>query len=137
MSAFSECFLFLFILIFYIKGIHIILAVDISTSIERKCNMHIYEIALQPIYCRDIILKSLVLVHAGYLFCNLNTNYCKTNFGKMPGCFNFSPINVWVVGRGVLALLFIVSLKDEGCTNCCPREDTNRAPPRSYMPDKC
>ena len=33
-----------------------------------KCNIHIYNTALQPIYRMDIILTSLVLVHAGYLF---------------------------------------------------------------------
>ena len=44
--------------------------VNVPTSPERKCNIHVYDTALQPIYPRDIILTSLVLVHAGYLFCN-------------------------------------------------------------------
>ena len=49
-----------------------------AISPERKYNIHVYDTALWPIYPRDIILTSLVLVHAGYLFCNwhyLNNNY--------------------------------------------------------------
>ena len=65
--------------------------VDVPTSSERKFNIHVNDTALQPIYPRDIILTSLILVHAGYLFCNwhpLNTNYYGTTFGRMLGSFN-------------------------------------------------
>ena len=63
--------------------------------------------ALQPIYPRDIILKSLVLVHAGYLFCKwhpLNTNYYtyRITIGGMPRSFDSSQINVCGVRIGVL-----------------------------------
>ena len=71
--------------------------VDVPTSSERKWNIHVYDTALQPIYQRDVILMSLVLVHAGYLFCNwhpLNTNYYGTIFSGMPGSFNSSQINL-------------------------------------------
>ena len=43
---------------------------------------------------------SLVLVHAGYLFCNghsLNTNYYGTTFCGMPGSFNSLKINACIV----------------------------------------
>ena len=57
--------------------------VDVPTSPKRKCNIHVYDTALQPIYPKNIILTHLVLVHAGYLFCHwhpLNTNYRSLNF---------------------------------------------------------
>ena len=66
----------------------LILLVDVRTSRERKFNIHVYDTALQPIYPRDIILTSLVLVHADYLLCtwhSLNTNYYGTTLGWMPG----------------------------------------------------
>ena len=96
--------------------------VDVPTSPERKCNIHVYDTALQPIYPRDIILASLVLVHAGYLFCNwhpLNTNYYRTPFGWMPGSFNSSqPVEISVLGPR-----FIVSSEGLGLHNCCPKVD--------------
>ena len=94
--------------------------VDVRTSPERMCNIHVYDTALQPIYPRDIILASLVLVHAGYLFCNwhpLNTNYYRTPFGWMPGSFNSSqPVEI-----GVLGPRFIVSSEGLELHNCCPK----------------
>ena len=40
---------------------------------------------------------------------SLNTNYYRTTFGGMPGSFNFSQINAYIVGIGVLGPQFIVS----------------------------
>ena len=85
--------------------------VDAPTSPERKCNIHVYDTALQPINHRDIILTSLVLVHAGYLLCNwnpLNASYHWTTFDGIPGSFNSSQINVCIMRIGVLEPRFIV-----------------------------
>ena len=97
--------------------------VDVPTSPRRKCNIHVYDTALQPIYPRDIILTSLVLVHAGYLFCNwhsLNTNYYGTTFGGMPGSFNSSQINAFVVVMGALGPRLIVSSEGLGLRKMLP-----------------
>ena len=60
--------------------------------------------------------------------------YQETNsfFGGMLGSFNSSQINACIVGIGVLGPRFIVSSvvpKDQGCTKCCPRGDSNPAYP--------
>ena len=110
--------------------------VDVPTSPERKSNIHVYNTALQPIYLRDIILTSLVLVHAGYLFCNwhpLNTNYYGTTFGGI-GSFNSSQINEYVVGIGVLGPRFIVSSEELGLHKMLPPRGFK--PGTSRMPDK-
>ena len=108
----------------------LIQVVDVPTSPERKCNIHVYDTALQPLYPRDvIILTSLVLVHAGYLFCNwhpLNTNYYGTTYGGMPGSFNSSQIYACVVGIGVLGPRFIVSSEGLGLHKMLP--------PRGFEP---
>ena len=64
-------------------------------SPERKYNLNIYDTILSPLpICpRDILLKSLVLVHAGYVICNqhsFNTNYYANTFGGVPGSLNLS-----------------------------------------------
>ena len=82
----------------------LILVIDVLTSPERKCNIHVYNTALQPIHPREIILTSYFLTHAGYLFCNwhsLNTNFYGTIFVGMPGSFDSSQINACVVARAV------------------------------------
>ena len=43
--------------------------VNVPTSPERNCNIHHDDTAIQPIYLKDIILTSLILMHAYYLFC--------------------------------------------------------------------
>ena len=88
--------------------------VDFLTSPESKCNIHVYDTALYYIYPRNIILTSLVFVHAGYLFCNwhhLNTNYYRTTVCGMPGSFNSSHINACVVVIGVLGPRYIVTFE--------------------------
>ena len=104
--------------------------VDVPASPERKCNIH--DTALQPINPNNIILTSLVLVHAGYLFCNchpLNINYYGTTFYGMPGSFNSSQINVCAVRIGVLGPRFIVSSEGLGLHKMLPRGNSNPAPP--------
>ena len=79
----------------------------------------VYVTALEPINPKDIILTSLVPVHAGYLFCYwhpLNANYYGTTFGGMPG----------FVGIGVLGLWFIVSSEGLGLHKMLP--------PRGFEP---
>ena len=61
------------------------------------------------IYPKVIILTSLVLVHAGYLFCNwysLNTNYYETMIGGIPGSFNSSHINACCRNRNLWTSVF-------------------------------
>ena len=75
--------------------------------------------ALQP-FPRKSVLISLVLVHAGYLFCNwhsLNTNYYGTTLDGMPRSFNSSQINACFVEIGVLGTRFIVSSEGLGLHN--------------------
>ena len=74
-------------------------------------------------------LTSLVLVHAGCLFCNghsLNTNYYRTPFDGMPGSFNSSPIDACIMGIGVLGPRFIVSSEGQGLHKMLP--------PRGFEP---
>ena len=111
--------------------------VDVPTSPERKCNIHVCDTALHPIYPRDIILTSLVLVHAGYLFCNwhpLNTNYYGTTFNGMPESFNTSQINACIVGVGVLGPQLIVSSQGLGLHKMLPQKRFE--PSTSRMPGK-
>ena len=115
----------------------LILVVDVPTSPERKCNIHVYDTARQPINPRDIILTGLVLVHAGYLFCNwlpLNTNHYGTTFGGMLGSFNSSQINACFVGIGELGPQFIVSLEGLGMHKMLPPRGFE--PSTSRMSDK-
>ena len=61
--------------------------INVLTSPRRKCNIY----GATTFILKDSILTSLVLVHAGYLFCNwhsLNTNYYGTTFSGMPRSFN-------------------------------------------------
>ena len=83
------------------------------------------------------ILTSLVLVHAGYLFCyghSLSTNYYGTTFVGMPGSFNSSQISACVVGIGVLRPRFIVSFEGLGMHKMLPPRGFE--PCTSCMPDK-
>ena len=98
--------------ILYTEGIQLqqllISVVDVLTSPRMKCNIN----GATTFIPRDSILTSLVLVHAGYLFCNRhspNTNYYGATFGGMPGSCNFSQINACVVRIGVLGPRFVVS----------------------------
>ena len=103
--------------------------VDVLTSPRRKCNIY----GATTFNPRDSILTSLVLVHAGYLFCNghsLNTNYYGTTFGGMSGSFKSSQINACVVGIGVLGPWFIVSSEGLGLSqNVAPEGIRTRASP--------
>ena len=99
--------------------------VDVLTSPRRKCNIN----GATTFIPRDSILTSLVLMHAGYLFCywhSLNTNYYGTIFGWMPGSFNSSQINVCVMGIGVLGPRFKVSSEGLGLHKMLP--------PRGFEP---
>ena len=94
-----------------------------SYLIEWKCNIHIYT-ALLPISLSDNILSSLVLVHVGYIFCNwhsLNTNFYGITVYGMPGSFDSSHINAYVVGIRVLGSRSIVSSKGIGLHKLLPR----------------
>ena len=97
----------------------LITEVDDLTSPERKCNIHVY---YTPIYPRDIISKSLVLVHAGYLFCNwhpLNINYWYgTTCSGMPGSFNSSQMNAWF--RSVRTLVKSLFWRTRAVQNIAP-----------------
>ena len=66
--------------------------VKVATSPERKCNIHVYDTVLQPIYPKNINLMSLVLMHAGYLN--------ETAYSGMPGSFDSSQMLACVMGIG-------------------------------------
>ena len=88
-------------------------------SPRRKCNIY----GATTLIPRDSILMSLVLVYAGYLFCNwhsLNTNYYGTTLGGMPGSFNSSQLDECIVGIGVIGPRFIVSSKGLGVHKILP-----------------
>ena len=66
-----------------------------------------------------------------YLFCNwhsFNTNYYGATFVGMPGSFNSSQINAWVVGIGIFRTS-VYCLFQRTRAKCCPRGDSNPAPP--------
>ena len=108
--------------------------VNVLTSPRRKCNI----MALQSLFPRIVFQWVLVLVHAGFLFCNwhsLNTNYYGTTFSGMPGSFNFSQINACVVGIRVLGPRFIVSSEGLGLHKMFPPRGFELG--TSRMPSKC
>ena len=105
--------------------------VDVLTSPSWKCIIYC-AITVIP---RESILTSLVLVHAGYLFCNwhsLNTNYYGTTFGGMPRSFHSSQINACIVGIGVLGPRFIISSEGLGLHKMLPPRGFGTSP----MPGK-